>query len=105
MSEVRQKGEKGRYDVLHSKCLGCKCFNPGGYQVRGATLAGSRNTGKVDLCCMRRAYHGCPDEAEREFTEERLKERKKEVIARRKAFMRARAREALDCLIVDCWIA
>lgn len=62
MSYVRQKGEKGQYRVIDSKCLGRECFQPGEYQTRGGTLSGSRNTGNVSLCCLQNAYRGCPNE-------------------------------------------
>ena len=61
MSTIRRKGDKNKYDFANAGCLGRECFQPGLFQVRGATLSGSRNTGAKRACCMRRAYHGCPD--------------------------------------------
>ena len=59
--EFRKTGEKGRYWFRDRQCIGLECWAPGRYQHRGATLAGSRNTGGETLCCMTNAYHGCPD--------------------------------------------
>jgi hypothetical protein len=57
-----RKGDKHKYAFADAKCIGRKCWAPGLYQHRGATLSGSRNTGSPDSpCCMSRAYHGCPD--------------------------------------------
>lgn len=61
MVTFKLKGQKGDYSFLDKKCIGRDCWSPGNFQSRGATLSGSRNTGNVHLCCMRRAYHGCPD--------------------------------------------
>ena len=58
--KIKRKGDKLRYEFVDSGCLGRECFQPGVFQSRGATLSGSRNTGRVTPCCMRRAYHGCP---------------------------------------------
>jgi len=74
----RRKGEKGAYAFLDSKCIGAVCWAPGEHQTRGATPSGSRATGEATKCCMRRAYHGCPDAAERLHTIERKKERQSE---------------------------
>ena len=60
MTQFRKTGEKGRYDFLDAKCLEAECFSPGEYFARGASASGLRATGKSTLCCMRRAYHGCP---------------------------------------------
>jgi hypothetical protein len=76
MSYVRKKGEKGRYWMRDRQCIGCGCFAPGTFQHRGATMSGSRNTGSVSLCCMRNAYHGCPDDTL--YSIEKVKERKAE---------------------------
>ena len=62
MTTARRKGEKIKYAILDRRCLGCICFQPGPYYHRGATMSGSRNTGDVSMCCLRRAYHGCPTE-------------------------------------------
>lgn len=70
--------DSGTYYVTNRHCLGNKCFAPGDYQVRGATLSGSRNTGRTSKCCLTNAYRGCPNEEDREFSEERLKERRHE---------------------------
>jgi hypothetical protein len=59
---VRRKGKPESYWMVDRKCIGRECFSPGGFQHRGATLSGSRNTGAVSLTCMRNAYHGCPDQ-------------------------------------------
>ena len=62
MSTMRRKGDKAKYSFADAGCLGRECFQPGMLQHRGAVLSGSRNTGSPDsACCMRRAYHGCPD--------------------------------------------
>jgi hypothetical protein len=58
--KLKRKGDKLRYEFVDAGCLGRECFQPGVYQHRGATLSGSRNTGEMTPCCMRRAYHGCP---------------------------------------------
>ena len=64
----RRSGERGvRYAFLERECIRAKCWAPGHYQHRGATGDGSRNTGDPSACCMRRAYHGCPDDSEREY--------------------------------------
>lgn len=61
MAYLQKKGDKKKFSVTDRQCIGRDCFQPGMYQHRGATLAGSRNTGSPDSpCCMRRAYHGCP---------------------------------------------
>lgn len=78
MATVKVKGEKGGYSVLDEKCIGCECLRLGSYQSRGATLSGSRNTGSYDQCCMTRAYHGCPSEADRGYSQELAKQRKSE---------------------------
>jgi hypothetical protein len=62
MTKVRKRGEKERYDVRSPRCLGAACFQPGSYQSRGATSSGSRNTGDSTPMCMRRAYHGSPED-------------------------------------------
>ena len=57
----RMKGDKHKYDFRDNECIGRKCWAPGLYQHRGATLSGSRNSGSSDTpCCMNREYHGCP---------------------------------------------
>lgn len=61
--KFRQKGQKGQYDFLDAACIERECWAPGEYFTRGAAGgSGSRNTGRSNLCCMRRAYHGCPTE-------------------------------------------
>lgn len=57
---LKKKGDKSQYSVLDRDCLGRECLQLGHYQVRGGTSSGSRNTGDSRPCCMRRAYHGCP---------------------------------------------
>jgi hypothetical protein len=59
--KLRKKGDKTAYEFVDLGCIGRECFAPGLFQHRGATLSGSRNTGEHTACCMRRAYHGCPD--------------------------------------------
>jgi len=59
---LRKTHDKNRYDFRDAECLSAACFAPGIYQIRGATLSGSRSTGATRPCCMRRAYHGCPTE-------------------------------------------
>lgn len=77
MPYLKQKGDPARYPVAYDNCIGCKCFRAGMYQVRGATGKGSRNSGESPSC-MTNAYHGCPDEEQRDYTEERARERKSE---------------------------
>ena len=48
------------YAALDAQCPKRWCWQPGDYQHRGASVSGSRNTGAVTRCCLRRAYHGCP---------------------------------------------
>lgn len=63
MTAFRKTGEKGRYDFRDAQCIEAECWQPGEFFVRGATGgSGSRSTGKSSFCCMRRAYHGCPNE-------------------------------------------
>lgn len=72
MSEFRQGGSsvpravaRLRYSFRADECIGLDCWAPGAYQHRGATPSGSRNTGAPDsLCCLNRAYHGCPSEGD-----------------------------------------
>ena len=78
MSTIRCKGDKERYSVASAKCIGCECLRLGLYQSRGATLSGSRNTGNYSACCMTRAYHGCPDETDRGYSDDLRAERRKE---------------------------
>lgn len=47
-------------DCRDKDCLRRSCWSPGRYEHRGATLAGSRNTGNYSQECLHRAYHGCP---------------------------------------------
>jgi hypothetical protein len=75
---IKLKGVKGAFSVLDSKCIGCTCLQLGEYQSRGATLSGSRNTGDASQCCVRRAYHGCPDEVSRCYSKDLEAERKKQ---------------------------
>ena len=73
----RRKGDKNHYDFLDADCIGRRCFWPGEYQHRGATMSGSRNTGAYSACCMNRAYHGCPHplpESDVEAAKQRRKE-------------------------------
>jgi hypothetical protein len=79
--KLRKTGDKRKFDFLEVACLGRKCFAPGSYQHRGATLSGSRNTGAYSDCCMNRAYRGCPCVP---FTERELPEVSKELMAQRK---------------------
>lgn len=76
MTVLRKKHDKNRYEFLDVDCLGSDCFQPGLYQHRGATMSGSRNTGSESACCMRRAYHGCPDDVV--YLDSLLKKRKQE---------------------------
>lgn len=77
MTTIRVKGDKNKYSVLNTQCIGCECLALGQYQHRGATLSGSRNTGAYSACCMTRAYHGCPGEDKRKYSDE-LKAKRKE---------------------------
>lgn len=74
--KFRKTHERGTYCFLNKLCIGAECWSPGSYQHRGATLSGSRNTGAETKCCMRRAYHGCPDTIG--YSELRAKARKAE---------------------------
>lgn len=74
--EVRKTHDKRRFDMRDRHCIGCACFSPGEYQHRGATLAGSRNTGAVSMTCLRHAYHGCPEDTG--YSKELAAERKRE---------------------------
>ena len=58
--EVRQAGTREWYAVLDEDCPARSCFRPGPWTVRGATSSGTRNTGAVRLCCLRREGFGCP---------------------------------------------
>ena len=63
MPYVRRVGEKGHFYVIDSRRgLGRECFQPGSYEIRGATGAGTRNTGVSRLTCLCNAYRGCPNE-------------------------------------------
>jgi hypothetical protein len=73
---LRKKYDRNKYDFRDAKCLEADCFQPGEYHHRGATSSGSRATGKTSACCMRRAYHGCPNDVV--YLPETAKERKKE---------------------------
>ena len=48
------------FDCRDSDCPLRWCWSPGNYEHRGATSAGSRNTGSYSKECMERAYRGCP---------------------------------------------
>jgi hypothetical protein len=78
VTHIKIKGDKNRYSVAGDHCIGCVCLQLGLYQHRGGTMSGSRNTGQYSACCMRRAYHGCPDESDRNYTKERAAGRRKE---------------------------
>jgi len=49
---------------------------PGAWQHRGATMAGSRNTGSESLCCLTDASQGCPGEPI--FDKDLARERRRE---------------------------
>jgi hypothetical protein len=72
------KLKKKAYRVVDRQCIGRSCFTPGTYQHRGATLSGSRNTGQSSDCCLRNAYHGCPNDKDALYSIETEKERKRE---------------------------
>ena len=59
--KVRKIGSREWYDVLDADCPARACFRPGPWTVRGATSSGSRSTGAVRQCCLRREGFGCPD--------------------------------------------
>lgn len=59
-AQAKQKGDKASYWMRDPDCIGRACFSPGRYQIRGATLSGSRATGGYRDTCMRNSYHGCP---------------------------------------------
>jgi hypothetical protein len=56
----RKKGDKAKFDFRDKSCIGLSCWAPGHFQHRGATMSGSRSTGRSSPCCLNRAYHGCP---------------------------------------------
>lgn len=62
MSDVKfRKAGEGAFAFLDAKCIEADCWAPAEYHSRGATGgSGSRATGNVTKCCVRRAYHGCP---------------------------------------------
>ena len=64
----------GSFPVINKDCLGCTCFAPGDYQIRGATGGGSSKASGVAKKCLTNAYRGCPD------TEEEYKEYLKSVV-------------------------
>lgn len=69
--KVINKKSKQPYDVADIQCLGRSCLNLGSFQHRGAIGGGaSRNTGACSLCCMTRAYYGCPDDMDDLFDQE-----------------------------------
>jgi hypothetical protein len=78
MSYLIKAGE--RYSVLDHRCLGADCLALGCYQRRGATLSGSRNTGVTTLCCLTKAYKGCPPEESRGYDRVLERQRKEEGI-------------------------
>jgi hypothetical protein len=55
----RKKCDKHEYNFLDAECIGRRCFEPGLYRIRDATLAGSRNTGDYSACCLYRVAYGC----------------------------------------------
>ena len=59
MLDAKQSGDKTKYPIADSKCLGCMCFNPGFYQHRGLSGGGSKNSGQSAVC-LTNAYRGCP---------------------------------------------
>lgn len=69
MSHAQCRGAPAKFRVRDSACLGRDCFQPGHYQHRGGTLSGSRNTGASSPCCLRNAYHGCPDDCRSQYDE------------------------------------
>lgn len=78
MAAFRRTGERGSYAFLDNRCIEAACWAPGTYATRGATPSGSRSTGESQKCCVRRAYHGCPDEAERLYNIDVARSRKDE---------------------------
>jgi hypothetical protein len=48
------------FDALDALCPKRRCWAPGQFQHRGASMSGSRNTGALTKCCLNRANHGCP---------------------------------------------
>lgn len=56
----RRTGDKRKFEFMDAHCIGRECWAPGEFQHRGATMSGSRNTGRVSHCCLTRAYRGCP---------------------------------------------
>lgn len=78
MAYLKQKGDKRRYWVRDSQCLGAQCLALGNFQHRGASGMGqgSHSTGAVSPCCLTNAYHGCPDcpKYSKELTTQRRKE-------------------------------
>lgn len=78
MTIFRLKFDRNKYDFRDRDCIGRSCWQPGLYQVRGATSSGSRATGTQRPCCMRRAYNGCPSEEELVVLPTLVEQRKKE---------------------------
>jgi len=52
MAFFRKSGEKTKFYFVDERCIGRECWAPGLYQHRGATLAGSRNTGNDSPMCF-----------------------------------------------------
>lgn len=67
----KRKGDKTKYSFIDWKCIGRRCWAPGMYQHRSPlSCGGSRNTGSSDTAtCMNRAYRGCPEGPDGEYTE------------------------------------
>jgi hypothetical protein len=78
MANFVQKGDKAVYSFVDQVCLGRACWAPGHFQHRGATMSGSRSTGASSATCMRRAYHGCPNDDDRPYDVALAKKRKAE---------------------------
>lgn len=66
MTQFRKTGDKGRYDFREPACISATCWQPGRYDVRGASSGGSRSTGAFRLSCLRRDHFGCPETVARE---------------------------------------
>jgi len=78
MTSFRRPGDRGSYAFLNKRCIEATCWAPGEYETRGATPSGSRSTGETQKCCVRRAYHGCPDEPDRLYSIDVARSRKAE---------------------------
>ena len=62
MAIFKKKGDKNGYSFRDPQCIGRDCFNPGIFQHYNSSISGQRSVTNTSPTCMRRAYHGCPDD-------------------------------------------